>query len=285
MLHLEIIQERLEREFDLELITTAPSVVYNVHLTDGGTLELHNPADLPDPVHIDRIEEPWISATIMVPDEYLGGVLKLCEDRRGEQTDLTYSGTRAVVVYRLPLNEVVFDFYDRLKSVSRGYASFDYQIAGRLEGDLVKMSVLVNGQPVDALSIIAHRSNVESRGRTMCEKLKELIPRQLFKVPIQAAIGGKGDRSGDDLGPPQGRLVEVLWAATSPGSASSWKSRRPARNACASSDRSEIPQEAFIEGPPYRRRLVSNSPRPLKLQPRYRHGRAPLKRPGATARA
>ena len=191
LLHLEIIQERLEREFSLELITTAPSVVYNVHLTDGGTLELHNPADLPDPVHIDRIEEPWISATIMVPDEYLGGVLKLCEDRRGEQTDLTYSGTRAVVVYRLPLNEVVFDFYDRLKSVSRGYASFDYQIAGRLEGDLVKMSVLVNGEPVDALSIIAHRSNVESRGRTMCEKLKELIPRQLFKVPIQAAIGGK----------------------------------------------------------------------------------------------
>ncbi len=191
LLHLEIIQERLEREFGLELITTAPSVVYNVHLTDGGTLELHNPADLPDPVHIDRIEEPWISATIMVPDEYLGGVLKLCEDRRGEQTDLTYSGTRAVVVYRLPLNEVVFDFYDRLKSVSRGYASFDYQIAGRLEGDLVKMSVLVNGEPVDALSIIAHRSNVESRGRTMCEKLKELIPRQLFKVPIQAAIGGK----------------------------------------------------------------------------------------------
>ena len=191
LLHLEIIQERLEREFGLELITTAPSVVYNVHLTDGGTLELHNPADLPDPVHIDRIEEPWISATMMVPDEYLGGVLKLCEDRRGEQTDLTYSGTRAVVVYRLPLNEVVFDFYDRLKSVSRGYASFDYQIAGRLEGDLVKMSVLVNGEPVDALSIIAHRSNVESRGRTMCEKLKELIPRQLFKVPIQAAIGGK----------------------------------------------------------------------------------------------
>ena len=191
LLHLEIIQERLEREFGLELITTAPSVVYNVHLTDGGTLELHNPADLPDPVHIDRIEEPWISATIMVPDEYLGGVLKLCEDRRGEQTDLTYSGTRAVVVYRLPLNEVVFDFYDRLKSVSRGYASFDYQIAGRFEGDLVKMSVLVNGEPVDALSIIAHRSNVESRGRTMCEKLKELIPRQLFKVPIQAAIGGK----------------------------------------------------------------------------------------------
>ncbi len=191
LLHLEIIQERLEREFGLELITTAPSVVYNVHLTDGGTLELHNPADLPDPVHIDRIEEPWISATIMVPDEYLGGVLKLCEDRRGEQTDLTYSGTRAVVVYRLPLNEVVFDFYDRLKSISRGYASFDYQIAGLLEGDLVKMSVLVNGEPVDALSIIAHRSNVESRGRTMCEKLKELIPRQLFKVPIQAAIGGK----------------------------------------------------------------------------------------------
>ena len=191
LLHLEIIQERLEREFDLELITTAPSVVYNIHLTDGRTIELHNPADLPDPVHIDTIEEPWISATIMVPDEYLGGVLKLCEERRGEQVDLTYSGTRAVVVYRLPLNEVVFDFYDRLKSVSRGYASFDYQIEEYAAGDLVKMAILVNGEPVDALSTIAHRENVESRGRTMCEKLKELIPRQLFKIPIQAAIGGK----------------------------------------------------------------------------------------------
>jgi len=191
LLHLEIIQERLEREFDLELITTAPSVVYDIHLTDGETIKLHNPADMPDPVRIDRIEEPWINATILVPDEYLGGVLKLCEERRGEQIDLTYSGNRAVVVYRLPLNEVVFDFYDRLKSVSRGYASFDYQIEGYAEGDLVKMAVLVNSEPVDALSTIAHRANAEARGRAMCEKLKELIPRQLFKIPIQAAIGGK----------------------------------------------------------------------------------------------
>ena len=191
LLHLEIIQERLEREFDLELITTAPSVVYDIHLTDGGTIKLHNPADMPDPVRIASIEEPWINATILVPDEFLGGVLKLCEERRGEQIDLTYSGNRAVVVYRLPLNEVVFDFYDRLKSVSRGYASFDYQIEGYAEGDLVKTAVLVNSEPVDALSTIAHRSNAEARGRAMCEKLKELIPRQLFKIPIQAAIGGK----------------------------------------------------------------------------------------------
>ena len=191
LLHLEIIQERLEREFDLELITTAPSVVYNIKLTSGETIELHNPADMPDPVRIASIEEPWINATIMVPDEFLGGVLKLCEERRGKQIDLTYSGNRAVVVYRLPLNEVVFDFYDRLKSVSSGYASFDYQIEGYADGDLVKMTVLVNTEPVDALSTIAHRSNSEARGRAMCEKLKELIPRQLFKIPIQAAIGGK----------------------------------------------------------------------------------------------
>ena len=191
LLHLEIIQERLEREFDLELITTAPSVVYNIKLTSGGMIELHNPADMPDPVRIASIEEPWINATIMVPDEFLGGVLKLCEERRGKQVDLTYSGDRAVVVYRLPLNEVVFDFYDRLKSVSSGYASFDYQIEGYADGDLVKMTVLVNTELVDALSTIAHRSNAEARGRAMCEKLKELIPRQLFKIPIQAAIGGK----------------------------------------------------------------------------------------------
>ena len=191
LLHLEIIQERLEREFDLELITTAPSVVYNIKLTSGGMIELHNPADMPDPVRIASIEEPWINATIMLPDEFLGGVLKLCEERRGKQVDLTYSGDRAVVVYRLPLNEVVFDFYDRLKSVSSGYASFDYQIEGYADGDLVKMTVLVNTEPVDALSTIAHRSNAEARGRAMCEKLKELIPRQLFKIPIQAAIGGK----------------------------------------------------------------------------------------------
>ncbi|BBK44635.1 elongation factor 4 [Allostella vacuolata] len=191
LLHLEIIQERLEREFDLDLITTAPSVVYRVHLTNGEIKELHNPADMPDVMRIKLIEEPWIKATIFVPDEYLGPILKLCQDRRGIQQELTYAGQRAMMVYRLPLNEVVFDFYDRLKSVSRGYASFDYQIDGYEEGDLVKMSILVNAEPVDALSIIVHRAQSESRGRALCERLKELIPRQLFKIAIQAAIGGK----------------------------------------------------------------------------------------------
>ncbi|MEN3976455.1 translation elongation factor 4 [Emcibacter sp. SYSU 3D8] len=191
LLHLEIIQERLEREFNLDLITTAPSVIYRMHMTDGTMIELHNPADMPDPVKIDRIEEPWINASIIVPDEYLGAILKLCEDRRGSQIELTYAGARAMAVYRLPLNEVVFDFYDRLKSVSRGYASFDYTLDGYEEGDLVKMSVLVNAEPVDALSMIVHRGKAESRGRGMCEKLKDLIPRQLFKIPIQAAIGGR----------------------------------------------------------------------------------------------
>jgi GTP-binding protein LepA len=190
-LHLEIIQERLEREFDLDLITTAPSVVYRVHLTDGTVKELHNPADMPDPVKIDHMEEPWIKGTIFVPDEYLGAVLKLCEERRGEQVELTYAGSRAMVVYRLPLNEVVFDFYDRLKSVSRGYASFDYHLEGYREGELVKLTILVNGDPVDALSMIVHRGAAESRGRAMCERLKELIPRQMFKIAVQAAIGGR----------------------------------------------------------------------------------------------
>jgi GTP-binding protein LepA len=191
LLHLEIIQERLEREFDLDLITTAPSVVYRVHLTDGALKELHNPVDMPDPARIARIEEPWIKATIMVPDTYLGAVLALCEERRGEQVELTYVGSRAMVVYRLPLNEVVFDFYDRLKSVSRGYASFDYELDGYREGDLVKVSILVNGDPVDALAFIVHQSHAESRGRTICERLKDLIPKQLFKIAIQAAIGGR----------------------------------------------------------------------------------------------
>ncbi|MGE0714310.1 MAG: translation elongation factor 4 [Alphaproteobacteria bacterium] len=191
LLHLEIIQERLEREFALDLITTAPSVVYKVHLTNGEVLELHNPADMPDPVRIDHIEEPWIKATIFVPDEYLGSILKLCEDRRGVQQELTYAGARAMLVYRLPLNEVVFDFYDRLKSVSRGYASFDYQIDGYETGELVKMSILVNAEPVDALAMIVHRSQAEHRGRALCERLKELIPRQLFKIAVQAAIGGR----------------------------------------------------------------------------------------------
>jgi len=191
LLHLEIVRERLEREFNIDLITTAPSVIYHLYMTDGRMIEMHNPADMPDVVKIDRMEEPWIKATIFVPDEYLGAVLKLCEDRRGRQKELTYAGSRAMVVYDLPLNEVVFDFYDRLKSISRGYASFDYSITGYEPGDLVKMSILVNDEPVDALSMIVHRGRAEMRGRMMCEKLKELIPRHLFKIPIQAAIGGK----------------------------------------------------------------------------------------------
>ncbi|MFQ3622772.1 MAG: translation elongation factor 4 [Acetobacteraceae bacterium] len=191
LLHLEIIQERLAREFDLDLIATAPSVVYRVHRTNGEVFELHNPADMPDGSVIDHIEEPWIKATIFVPDEHLGAILALCNERRGQQVDLTYVGNRAMAVYRLPLNEVVFDFYDRLKSVSRGYASFDYTMDGYAESDLVKISILVNGDPVDALAFIAHRSQAEKRGRAICEKLKELIPRQLFRIAIQAAIGGR----------------------------------------------------------------------------------------------
>ena len=196
LLPLEIIQERLSREYDLDLITTAPSVVYRIHLghtknEDARVIELHNPADYPDPSRIDMIEEPWIKAVIYTPDEYLGPILKLCQDRRGIQTNLTYVGGRAQVSYELPLNEVVFDFYDRLKSISRGYASFDYEQIGLREGDLVKMNILVNNEPVDALSLIVHRNVAEERGRGMCERLKDLIPRHLFKIPIQAAIGGK----------------------------------------------------------------------------------------------
>ncbi|WP_420430660.1 translation elongation factor 4 [Hyphobacterium sp.] len=191
LLHLEVIRERLEREYNVELITTAPSVVYKLRMTDGTEIDLHNPADMPDPVKVDTISEPWITATILVPDEYLGGVLKLCEDRRGIQQELTYAGSRAMVVYELPLNEVVFDFYDRLKSVTKGYASFDYQWKDYRENDLVKMAILVNDEPVDALSMIVHRSRAEARGRAMCEKLKDLIPRHMFKIPIQAAIGGR----------------------------------------------------------------------------------------------
>ena len=191
LLHLEVIRERLEREYNVALITTAPSVVYKMQLTDGTEIDLHNPADMPDPVKIASIAEPWIKATILVPDEYLGGVLKLCQDRRGVQLELTYAGARAMLVYELPLNEVVFDFYDRLKSVTKGYASFDYQFIEHREEDLVKMSILVNEEPVDALSMIVHRSRADMRGRAMCEKLKELIPRHMFKIPIQAAIGGR----------------------------------------------------------------------------------------------
>jgi len=191
LLHLEIITERLEREFGMSLITTAPSVIYHLHMVDGSVIEMHNPADMPDSTRIDHIKEPWIEATIFVPDDYLGAVLKLCQDRRGRQKNLTYAGARAMLVYELPLNEVVFDFYDRLKSVSRGYASFDYKMIGYEENDLVKLSVLVNAEPVDALSIIVHKTRAEMRGRAMCEKLKDLIPPHLFQIPIQAAIGAK----------------------------------------------------------------------------------------------
>jgi len=191
LLHLEIIQERLEREFNLDLIATAPSVVYRLNLSDGTSKELHNPADMPDVMKIASIEEPWIRATILTPDDYLGAILKLCQDRRGIQADLSYVGKRAMLVYDLPLNEVVFDFYDRLKSISKGYASFDYALTDYREGDLVKMSILVNEEPVDALSMLVHRTAAEKRGRVMVEKLKELIPHHLFKIPIQAAIGGK----------------------------------------------------------------------------------------------
>ncbi len=191
LLHLEIIRERLEREFNIDLITTAPSVNYRIFMTDASMRELHNPADLPDVARIDRMEEPWIRATIMTPDDYLGGILKLCEERRGIQKELTYAGSRAMLVYELPLNEVVFDFYDRLKSISKGYASFDYAIIDYRVSDLVKMQILVNDEPVDALSIIVHREKAEMRGRAMCEKLKDLIPRHQFKIPIQAAIGGR----------------------------------------------------------------------------------------------
>ncbi len=191
LLHLEVIRDRLEREYDIDLITTAPSVIYHVYMTDGSKIELHNPADMPDAVRVDHVEEPRIKATILVPDDYLGDVLKLCQERRGVQLDLTYAGTRAMVVYDLPLNEVVFDFYDRLKSVTKGYASFDYQVTGYQQDDLVKMQILVNDEPVDALSMMVHRARADARGRSMCEKLKELIPQHLFKIPIQAAIGGR----------------------------------------------------------------------------------------------
>ena len=191
LLHLEIIRERIEREFDIDLITTAPSVVYHLHMNDGEMIEMHNPADMPDIVKIEHIEEPWIKASILVPDEYMGAVLKLCEDRRGRQLNMSYAGSRAMLEYALPLNEVVFDFYDRLKSATKGYASFDYSVTGYEQGDLVKMSILVNAEPVDALSTIVHRERAESRGRAMCERLKDLIPRHLFKIPVQAAIGGK----------------------------------------------------------------------------------------------
>jgi GTP-binding protein LepA len=191
LLHLEIIQERLDREFDLDLITTAPSVAYKIRLRDGSEINIHNPADMPDPAHIDSLYEPWIEATIMVPDEYLGNVLGLCTDKRGVQKDMSYAGNRAMVVYKLPLNEIVFDFYDKLKSCTKGYASFEWHMDEYQQGDLVKVSILVNGEPLDALALMTHRTRAEARGRELCARLKDLIPRQMFKIAIQAAIGGK----------------------------------------------------------------------------------------------
>ncbi|GJL93792.1 MAG: elongation factor 4 [Hyphococcus sp.] len=246
LLHLEIIRERLEREFNLDLITTAPSVVYDIHLTDGTKIELHNPADLPDPVRIDHMEEPWIKATIMAPDEYLGGILKLCEERRGIQKDLTYAGSRAMVVYELPLNEVVFDFYDRLKSISKGYASFDYQIVDHRSGDLVKMQVLVNDEPVDALSMIVHRDKADSRGRGMCEKLKDLIPRHMFKIPIQAAIGGRVIAR-ETISAMRKDVTAKCYGGDASRKRKLLEKQKAGKKKMRQFGRVEIPQEAFIK--------------------------------------
>jgi GTP-binding protein LepA len=237
LLHLEIIQERLEREFNLDLIATAPSVVYRMNMTNGDVIELHNPADMPDVVKIASIEEPWIKATILTPDDYLGPILKLCQERRGIQTDLSYVGKRAMVTYQLPLNEVVFDFYDRLKSITKGYASFDYQITGYEPGDLVRMSILVNEEPVDALSMLVHRSAAEKRGRVMCEKLKDLIPRHMFKIPIQAAIGGRVVAR-ETISAMRKDVTAKCYGGDATRKRKLWTSRRPARSGCASSARS-----------------------------------------------
>ena len=246
LLHLEIIRERLEREFGIDLITTAPSVVYEMHLTDETMQELHNPADMPDPVKIDHLEEPWIKATIMTPDDYLGGVLKLCEDRRGVQVDLTYAGARAMVVYELPLNEVVFDFYDRLKSISKGYASFDYQMLDYRAGDLVKMSILVNEEPVDALSVIVHRDKAQVRGRAMCEKLKDLIPRHLFKIPVQAAIGGRVIAR-ETIAAMRKDVTAKCYGGDATRKRKLLEKQKEGKKKMRQFGRVEIPQEAFIK--------------------------------------
>jgi GTP-binding protein LepA len=246
LLHLEIIQERLEREFDLDLIATAPSVVYEIGLRSGERIELHNPADMPDPTLIEEIHEPWIRATILTPDEYLGAILKLCQDRRGVQADLVYVGKRAMLTYDLPLNEVVFDFYDRLKSISRGYASFDYQISGKQQGDLVRMSILVNEEPVDALSMLVHRSQAEKRGRAMCEKLKELIPRHLFKIPIQAAIGGKVIAR-ETLSAMRKDVTAKCYGGDATRKRKLLEKQKAGKKRMRQFGRVEIPQEAFIQ--------------------------------------
>ncbi len=246
LLHLEIIRERLEREFGIDLITTAPSVVYQLYRTDGEMQELHNPADMPDPVKIDHLEEPWIKATIMSPDEYLGGILKLCEERRGIQVDLTYAGSRAMVVYELPLNEVVFDFYDRLKSISKGYASFDYQMLEYRAGDLVKMQILVNDEPVDALSIVVHRDKAQTRGRAMCEKLKDLIPRHLFKIPVQAAIGGR-IIARETIAAMRKDVTAKCYGGDATRKRKLLEKQKEGKKKMRQFGRVEIPQEAFIK--------------------------------------
>ena len=246
LLHLEIIQERLEREFDLDLIATAPSVVYDIYLKNGDVQHLHNPADMPDVVSIEEIHEPWIRATILTPDEYLGAILKLCQERRGVQIELTYVGKRAMLTYDLPLNEVVFDFYDRLKSISRGYASFDYQITGHRPGDLVKMQILVNEEPVDALSMLVHRSQAEKRGRVMCEKLKELIPRHLFKIPIQAAIGGKVIAR-ETLSAMRKDVTAKCYGGDATRKRKLLDKQKAGKKKMRQFGRVEIPQEAFIQ--------------------------------------
>ena len=246
LLHLEIVRERLEREFNIDLITTAPSVVYHMYKTDGTMEELHNPADMPDAVHIDHLEEPWIKATILVPDEFLGGVLKLCEDRRGVQQDLTYAGSRAMVVYELPLNEVVFDFYDRLKSITKGYASFDYQIIDYRGGELVRMQILVNEEPVDALAVVVHRSKAEVRGRAMCEKLKDLIPRHLFKIPIQAALGGRVIAR-ETIGAMRKDVTAKCYGGDATRKRKLLEKQKAGKKKMRQFGRVEIPQEAFIK--------------------------------------
>jgi GTP-binding protein LepA len=245
LLHLEVIRDRIEREYDIELITTAPSVIYHLYMKDGARIDLHNPADMPDPSIIDRVEEPRIKATILVPDEYLGDVLKLCQDRRGLQLDLTYAGSRAMVVYDLPLNEVVFDFYDRLKSVTKGYASFDYALEGYREDKLVKMSILVNDEPVDALSMMVHRDRAEMRGRAMCEKLKDLIPRHMFKIPIQAAIGGKVIAR-ETLSALRKDVTAKCYGGDATRKKKLLEKQKAGKKKMRQFGRVEIPQEAFI---------------------------------------
>ena len=246
LLHLEIITQRLEREFDINLLTTTPGVVYKVHLNNGDIVNLQNPSSLPDPTHIKFIEEPWIKATIITPDQYLGSIIKICQDKRGVQTNLTYSGNRAVLNYELPLNEVVFDFYDRLKSMTSGYGSFDYEITDYKEGDLVKLGILVNGEPVDALSMMIHKEFAQSQGRVVCEKLKDLIPRHNFMIPIQAAIGGKIIARETIKGYKKDVLTKIHGGGALDRKRKLLEKQKKGKARAKQFGRVEIPQEAFI---------------------------------------